>query len=136
MEKLKDQFVTYEIALQLKELGFNEPCFGWCFSDGSGDIKIEAINNQTEVNILMPLWQQAIDWLRDEKGAYISFEPGSEYLPMYKISFGFIHTSNWDNSWKEVKEGAILKVINIIKERNNIKKRVVKILLDILVIGK
>ena len=26
---MKSQFVTYEIALKLKELGFNEPCFGY-----------------------------------------------------------------------------------------------------------
>ena len=26
---MKEQFVTYEIALKLKELGFNEPCFGY-----------------------------------------------------------------------------------------------------------
>jgi len=26
---IKDQFATYEISLALKELGFNEPCFGY-----------------------------------------------------------------------------------------------------------
>lgn len=26
---MKEQFVTYEIALKLKELGFDEPCFGY-----------------------------------------------------------------------------------------------------------
>lgn len=26
---MQEQFVTYEIALKLKELGFNEPCFAY-----------------------------------------------------------------------------------------------------------
>ena len=26
---MKEQFVTYEIALKLKELGFDKPCFGY-----------------------------------------------------------------------------------------------------------
>lgn len=26
---MKDQFVTYELALQLKELGFKEKCLGY-----------------------------------------------------------------------------------------------------------
>ena len=26
---MEEQFVTYEIALKLKELGFNEECFGY-----------------------------------------------------------------------------------------------------------
>ena len=26
MKTIKDQFVTYEIALAMKELGFDEPC--------------------------------------------------------------------------------------------------------------
>ena len=29
MSKVKEQFVSYEIALKLKELGFDEPCFGY-----------------------------------------------------------------------------------------------------------
>ena len=29
MSEIKEQFVTYEIALKLKELGFDEPCFGY-----------------------------------------------------------------------------------------------------------
>ena len=28
---MKKQFVPYEIALKLKELGFDEPCFGGLF---------------------------------------------------------------------------------------------------------
>ena len=29
---MKEQFVTYEIALKLKELGFDEPCIAYYFN--------------------------------------------------------------------------------------------------------
>jgi hypothetical protein len=30
---MEKEFISYEQALILKELGFNEPCFGWWFVD-------------------------------------------------------------------------------------------------------
>jgi hypothetical protein len=30
---MRDQFVPYEIAVKLKEKGFDEECFGWWFVD-------------------------------------------------------------------------------------------------------
>ena len=62
---MKEQFVTYEIALKLKELGFDEPCFGY-FPPLKKELTIwynSEITNNGEF-ILAPLWQQVIDWLR------------------------------------------------------------------------
>ena len=66
--KLKDQFVPYELALKLKELGFDEKCFGWFnynqeIQYAPSVVKIDLHNDYT----LAPLWQQAFDWFR-EKG--------------------------------------------------------------------
>jgi hypothetical protein len=59
---MKEQFVTYEIALALKELGFySEDCFGY-FS--SIDNNLIMLHNRWNIGVLAPLWQQAIDWLR------------------------------------------------------------------------
>ena len=72
---MKKQFVTYEIALALKELSFNEPCFGrWFIGDDSykeaiffnqdHNNKVISNSNITEgYSILAPLWQQVIDWI-------------------------------------------------------------------------
>ena len=66
---MKKQFVPYELAVKLKELGFDEPCM-------STISNIEAIHIKgtrrlpsgamctEEVNA--PLWQQAFDWFRDK----------------------------------------------------------------------
>lgn len=80
---MKKQFVTYEIALKLKELGFDEPCFGVFDLESEDRFKIRKpsfnmSNNSTktldEFGLLLstegvtglikaPLWQQAIEFL-------------------------------------------------------------------------
>ena len=69
---MKDQFVTYEIAKRLKELGFNERCFAmynaktvyFYPSANAGPIdQIRTFENSEDITSA-PLWQQVIDWLR------------------------------------------------------------------------
>ena len=72
---MKEQFVTLEIALKLKELGFNEECLGH-FVYNSGEIHTlhsgtSGSNKQTDSITLAPLWQQVIDWL-DSKNIFIA----------------------------------------------------------------
>ena len=67
---MKDNFVTYEIAVKLKYLRFtSEIYFGWCHGDGSGEIHIIVLEgNKVELNELIigiPLLQQAQKWLRE-----------------------------------------------------------------------
>jgi hypothetical protein len=67
---IKGLFVTYEIALKLKEKGFNEQCLA--FFNGVGDDMLQPIDtdfiNFREIGecIAAPLWQQVIDWLERE----------------------------------------------------------------------
>ena len=78
---MKDQFVTYEIALAVKELGFNEECLA-CYTPHLGKGIFELIskgasNEKSGFNerfikagaingCAVPLWQQVIDWFREE----------------------------------------------------------------------
>ena len=70
---MKEQFVPYEQALKLKELGFDEECFTY-FKNGIIDLDDEGIleiyknydaHNDIDEYISSPLWQQAFDWFRD-----------------------------------------------------------------------
>ncbi len=71
---MKDQFVPYEIALKLKELGFDkEHCFGsWTtYPDGEGfldttSIKCFQIKDDLNRQCLAPLYQQVFQFLRDK----------------------------------------------------------------------
>ena len=62
---MNNQFIPYEQALELKELGFNEECFGFYTLEGC------YFPNTTELNSLSyacasPLYQQAFRWFREK----------------------------------------------------------------------
>jgi len=65
---MKKEFVTYEQALALKELGFDEPCFGtWDRPDKlwTGN-PVNGILDIPEDIILAPLYQQSFRWFREK----------------------------------------------------------------------
>lgn len=66
---MEKQFVTYQISLKLKELGFNEPCLGYFNIETKEliDKKWNQHPNKSSWTINAPLWQQAIDWFETEK---------------------------------------------------------------------
>jgi len=72
---MEKEFVTYEQALALKELGFDEPCFGtWDRPDKlwAGN-PVNGVLDIPEDNVLAPLYQQAFRWFR-EKHKNIKFK--------------------------------------------------------------
>jgi hypothetical protein len=64
---MKEQFVPHEIALKLKEKGFDEPCLGY-FDPLYKKLVIweNGSTNSTSNWVYAPLWQQVIDWLERE----------------------------------------------------------------------
>jgi hypothetical protein len=70
-QKMNKQFVPKEIAKELKELGFNEPCLAWWFENGSVSVPTEGRTfwsdwNVNPMRISAPLWQQVFDWIREK----------------------------------------------------------------------
>jgi hypothetical protein len=65
---MEKQFCTYEIALKLKELGFNENCIATFGENQVFDLQDFEQNYDTFPShiIAAPLWQQVIDWFRDK----------------------------------------------------------------------
>lgn len=81
---MKHLFVSYELALALKEAGFDEPCLrtSWDF-----DIT-------DKVNIGLPLYQQVTDWLRERGKSVIV-----KHYPSGKFSFevlAFRGAAGWE----------------------------------------
>ena len=109
---MEKQFVTYEIALKLKELGFDEPCFAHfsnnkyhdlihnCENVMDGDFCVE----QDSSNLLVPLWQQAITFLKGKGVLVTECWDGWEYG---KDGYDFDYTTTIDL--------AILKAIELCK---------------------
>lgn len=80
---MEKQFVTYEIAKDLKELGFDEECFAlydayqdnrlvYLQNGGRNTLNNIKTNESMDFSCLAPLWQQAIDWL-ETKDIKMSF---------------------------------------------------------------
>ena len=82
---MQEQFVTYEIALSLKELGFDEECFGY-YSEQYDKTKILCLYQEEdyfdEIRLEAPLWQQAVTFFRDTYDIWIFIE--SDYTKAYE----------------------------------------------------
>ena len=69
---MKKEFIPYEQALELKELGFDEPCFGRY--DGRDENKGKIWYEMPNLgkgwipvkDVLSPLYQQAFRWFREK----------------------------------------------------------------------
>lgn len=102
---MEKEFVTYEIALKLKELGFNGECFSAYILDFDTNLPVLHIYQEEEEEYWKiedigficdaPLWQQAIDWLRTNN---------SLYLEVYPFSFNKLGEIEWTYSLYEVTE--------------------------------
>jgi hypothetical protein len=115
---MKKQFVTYPIALKLKELRFSEPCLGY-YPPLKKELTIwynPEITNEGEF-VLAPLWQQVIDWLEEEHNIYIWKQPINSFVDdeedlnscIFLFKKGIIDSSEeCDN-----KEQGILKAIEL-----------------------
>jgi len=80
---MKKHFATYEIAIILKEKGFNEDCLGVYIDKeltiGLPETTLNVITKyydilEKEEYLLAPLWQQAIDWLREKHRFIITID--------------------------------------------------------------
>ncbi len=132
------EFVPYAESLELKELGFDEPCLGAWAEHGfmtpndvstlQDDITIEDIENTQDENMcLSPLYQQAFRWFRDKKlfdaciCRYQSRDDGGIYY-YYVINhdFGIEETRHLKEgffSYEQAELACLKKLIEIVKNK-------------------
>ena len=97
---MNKEFITYEQALALKELGFNEPCFGWWFADEKMLIT-QAIKKTNSKGIILALtYSQAFRWFRDKFDFCPCITPSSEKITI-KYEYGIFE--NGELSLKKIK---------------------------------
>jgi len=130
---MENQFVTYPIALELKELGFDEPCLGLYYGISlkeEPEFLFEIRSSQYSVKkgyvdgILAPLWQQAIDWFREKHNLditpipiYINRAIGSSEKCGYIIYMNTLRYEDEYKTYEETREQIILKAIELIKDK-------------------
>jgi hypothetical protein len=113
---MKKEFIPYEQALALKELGFDEECLGYYFNK---QLSFGAKTSYGEV-VEVPLYQQAFRWFRD-KGYVNSIRSLSMFNHEYSIITG-VHIDNeiLSNSYytyDEAELACLKKLIEIVKTK-------------------
>lgn len=118
---MENQFVSVEIALKLKEKGFINDCLGFYYYDGSFQ-KYRLVYNESSdewVNpINAPLYQQVIDWLREEHNIDIYIENcGIQKMYAVFVKDNWIYKNSKDRMcylYKEARQAAIEHALTLI----------------------
>jgi len=122
---MNKEFIPYEQALALKELGFDEPCFGYHnMVNHSGNFQFDIrIWENSDDYIEAPLYQQAFRWFR-HKG--IISEIHSDFDRMLGYNRGYIPVvqfiefyNNGDcyETYEEAELACLIKLIEIVKKK-------------------
>ena len=130
---MEKEFVQYQEALELKELGFNEPCFGyyytlngkdWKFAEKNEYYKLDnEINIGSKFSLLAPTFSQAFRWFR-EKYEYNSFIRGRKSMGFdYTLSDVPTNLSKKDifqsphvyKTYEQAELACLIKLIEIVK---------------------
>ena len=124
MTNIKDLFVPYEQALELKELGFDEPCFihyykGDLMESIFGQFRNSYFNLDEQVSV--PLYQQAFRWFREKYGLrisnylFVNMSGGiSEGFTIFKYSKDTICRVE-SLTYEEAELACLIKLIEIVK---------------------
>ncbi len=72
---MEKEFVTYEIGLELKNLGFNERCYG-CFShlDNKELWTSRVYTNGVSENIAAPIFSQVFRWFEENYSYFVDIK--------------------------------------------------------------
>ena len=144
---MKEQFVPYDLAIRLKELGFDEECFDYYIPNGkaishifNNSFELKKYNSETnhiygDIELVSrPLWQQCWDWFRYKYGLEIDFTFHTNYLEngdnnVYEINVqnrnsGELYLLTPLNGFKTYQKAQLAllnKLIEIVEHENNIK---------------
>ena len=102
---MKNLFVPYELAVKLKEKGFDEPCFGhWNYNNDEinywydEEIQNERTNKyflnseeqfpkMNKNGCTAPLYQQVIDWFRDKHEIFVIVQRDWDKGGLYNLKY-------------------------------------------------
>ena len=114
---LEKEFIPYEQALALKELGFDEPCFAFYFAGGirfkqykDSQNKNSAFYNDTVCSV--PTYSQAFRWFREKYDlrSWIESFNKTNYKAVILNHYGSTFNSN-----EEAELECLIKLIEITK---------------------
>ena len=106
-------FIQYELALKLKEKGFDDPCFALYYAN-TKDFKVQLevrdnkdlnsyfIHAKAERLCVAPTHQQVIDWFREKHNIIIQINADCSQLSgQYGFNWWIWNRTNSDEKWSE-----------------------------------
>jgi hypothetical protein len=132
---MEKEFVIYQQALELKELGFDESCFAFWEAEFSKPIKqlgkldnngnllrektYSAIITDYPEYVLAPLKQQVFRWFRENKMLLSLIFQDENMFFWYEIESGIYQecTSKGFDTYEEAESACIDRLIEIIKNK-------------------
>ncbi len=125
---MEKEFIPYEQALALKELGFDEPCFGYYTGDKKHLVLRPNMGRRNEdlndIVCTSPLYQQVFRWFRKKYRCEFHIEcrrhTSVKYYEVFlfdgnKSSMVFGKSLKYEESELE----CLKKLIEIVKQNNN-----------------
>ena len=135
---MKNEFIPYEQALELKELGFDEPCLGKIYADGGSEQLSYPYKNSDQIGKVTscsaPLYQQVFRWFREKYNlrGFIGFRPNVKQFDyhVYDMSLSgkeYVKQRTYEEFQKDPKFGTyeeaelecVKELISIVKNKYN-----------------
>ena len=117
---MEKQFVPYELALELRKIGFDDLCLARWYGGGFEFLPAYEPLRNSEIKEpyfwTLPLWQQAFDWFRDNYKLNASIYPlnnkySSQVYDMNNNNYA-THIDLYDNYYEAI-EACLNKLIKI-----------------------
>jgi hypothetical protein len=129
---MEKEFVPYELALRMKQLGFDEPCFGRYIYDGldevwflvqtqqkkSSSVIFEGDRSVDGIRTSAPLYQQSFRWFREKHGYWSYIKEATKgtcrfYIEKFDEKF---FNSDIIDSYEEAELACLEKLIEIAEQ--------------------
>lgn len=122
------EFIPYEEALALKELGFNEPCMAIYYSKDKSfswhhhidHTNKEPVLDTGEFNISAPTYSAAFRWFREKHkivAAISVINDDFDYIIYIPWKIKEVHDSTRFTSYEEAELECLKQLIKIVKEK-------------------
>jgi len=123
---MKKEFIPRQEALELRQLGFNEPCFCWYNSQGDllSDITIgygtnDFLYTQEDMDVnqwIVPTYSQAFRWFREKHNCHHTINLNKKYVG---IAYSSVVNFSIDefNTYEEAELACLVKLIELVKTR-------------------
>jgi hypothetical protein len=138
---MEKEFVPYELALRMKQLGFDEHCFRYIYTGDTGNnydhyLMGESKNyNEDMLCISQPLFQQAFRWFREKYSLYTElhkkFDGIGASIILSEYRYDMIQENKVEyhipkyfghkyKTYEEAELASLDKLIEIVEEKNKV----------------